>query len=84
MAGKSEDAENAHFGLLTLYRFVALHGSMDVRIYLYSVFIFSVRSLDNQKYLKGRIQYNLSFETPLFKGHLHSGDTKFGSWKTPT
>ena len=24
------------------------------------------------------IQWNLSFETPLFKGHLHLGDPKFG------
>ena len=24
------------------------------------------------------VQWNLSFETPLFKGHLHSGVTKFG------
>ena len=24
------------------------------------------------------IQWNLSFGTPLLKGHLYSGDTKFG------
>ena len=29
------------------------------------------------------LQWNLSFGTPLFKGHLHSGDTKFGSGETP-
>ena len=27
------------------------------------------------------VQWNLSFGTPLFKGHLHSGDTKFGPGK---
>ena len=29
------------------------------------------------------LQWNLSFGTPLFKGHLHSWDTKFGSGETP-
>ena len=27
------------------------------------------------------LQQNLCFETPLFKGHLHAGDTKFGPSK---
>lgn len=27
------------------------------------------------------IQWNLSFGTPLFKGYLYSGDTKFGLGK---
>ena len=27
------------------------------------------------------LQWNLSFGTPLFKGHLHSADTKFGCEK---
>ena len=27
------------------------------------------------------IQWNLSFGTPLFKGQLHSGDSKFGPGK---
>ena len=30
------------------------------------------------------LQWNLSFGKPLFKGHLHSGDTKFGHRKAPT
>ena len=30
------------------------------------------------------LQWNLSSETPLFKGHLLSGDTKFGPGKTLT
>ena len=30
------------------------------------------------------LQWNLSSGTPLFKGHLHSGDTKFGPRKAPT
>ena len=31
------------------------------------------------------IQWNLSFGTPLFKGHLHLGDPKFGpeTWAWP-
>ena len=29
------------------------------------------------------LQWNLPFGTPLFKGHPHSGDTKFGSGETP-
>ena len=28
-----------------------------------------------------RVQCNLSFGVPLFKGHLHSGGTKFGAGK---
>ena len=28
------------------------------------------------------LQWNLSFGTPLFKGHLHSGDKKMGSQKS--
>lgn len=51
MAGKCEDAENAHFGHVTIHLSVGFHGSMDVRICLYSVFSFAVRSLDNEKYL---------------------------------
>ena len=31
-----------------------------------------------------RIQWNPSFGSPLFKGHIHSGDTKFGPRVTPT
>lgn len=27
-----------------------------------------------------RFHWNLSFGTPLFKGHLHSGDKNFGPW----
>ena len=30
------------------------------------------------------VQWNLSFETPLFKGHLHSGTTKYGLGKCYT
>ena len=30
------------------------------------------------------LQWNLSFGTPLFKGHLHSGETEFGPRKAPT
>ena len=29
------------------------------------------------------LRWNLSFETPLFKGHLHTGNTKFDSGETP-
>ena len=47
VAGKCEDAENAHFGHVPLHLSVSFHGSMDVRIYLYSVLAFTVRSLDN-------------------------------------
>ena len=34
--------------------------------------------------LLSHLQWNLSFGTPLFKGHLHSGDAKFGPGKTFT
>ena len=32
--------------------------------------------------LLSHLQWNLSFETPLFKGHLHTGDAKFSPGKT--